>query len=135
MDTGCLGVNHPSCGGDTLSLEEFGESAATARSRIALICLTTSSSVLHTFHSPIPIPFASTSSVPVLFLYCISLSTKLPPLKCISFSPTRRRIARRIWMVFGPIPEPGRIVIGLIGVTRIGSEVDEEMEVEEFDLE
>lgn len=38
-------------------------------------------------------------------------------------------------MVFGPIPEPGRIVIGLIGATRIGSEVADEMEVEEFDLE
>lgn len=135
MDTVRLCVSYPPCDGDALSLEEFGESGETARSRITLICLTTSSSVPHTFHSPIPISFASTSSIPVFFLYCISLSTKRPPLKCISFNPTRRRIARRIWTVFGLIPEPGRIVIGSIGATRIGSEADKEIEVEEFVLE
>lgn len=36
--------------------------------------------------------------------------------------------------MFGLIPEPGRIVIGSIGATRVGSEIDE-IEVEELALE
>lgn len=132
-DTGSLHVNHSN--GGSLSPTESGELVAAARSRIPLICLTTCSSVFHTSHSPIPILVASTSSLPVLFLYCISLSTKRPALKCISLSPTRRRIARRIWTVFGLIPEPGRIVIGSTGATRVGSEVDKEIEVDELTLE
>jgi len=38
-------------------------------------------------------------------------------------------------MVFGLIPEPGRIVIGSVGTTRVGREVIEEIEVEELALE
>jgi len=44
-------------------------------------------------------------------------------------------MARRIWTVSGLIPEPGRIVIGSAGAIRVGSGVDEEIEVDEFDLE
>ena len=92
---GCR-VDHSPCDSSPLNPAEFGGLAAAARSRIPLICLTTCSSVSHTFHSPIPMPIASASSLPVLFLYCISLSTKRPALRWISLSPTRRRIARRI---------------------------------------
>lgn len=35
----------------------------------------------------------------------------------------------------GLIPAPGRIVIGSIGATRVGSDADEEIEADEFDLE
>ena len=35
----------------------------------------------------------------------------------------------------GLIPAPGRIVIGSIGARRVGSEVDEEIEADELDLE
>lgn len=37
--------------------------------------------------------------------------------------------------MFGLIPEPGRMVIGSVGVTRVGSEVNEEIEVDELALE
>ena len=113
-----------------LVLEELGESAATARSRVTLICPITSSSVPHPSTHPSPY---TTSSIPI-FLYCISLSTNRPPLKCISFNPTRKRTARKVWTVFGLIPEPGRMDIGSIGATRMGSETGE-IGVEEFVLE
>jgi len=126
-------IYHPSCGSPLIS-GAFDGLAAAARSMILLICLTIRSSVFHTFHSPIPMPVASGSSIPVLFLYCISLSTKSPALKWISLSPTRRRIATRIWTVFGLIPEPGRIVIGSAGVIR-GCEFATGIELDEFVLE
>lgn len=122
-------VDQPHCGGLFIPVVFAGGLAAVARSRIPLICLTTCSSVFHSFHSPIPIPVASGSSLPVLFLYFISLSTKRPALKWISLSPSRRRITTRIWTVFGLIPEPGRIVIGSIGGLRtFDCEGIEEME-------
>lgn len=42
-------------------------------------------------------------------------------------------MATRIWTVFGLIPEPGRIVMGSVGVAR-GCEFIEEIEEDEFAL-